>query len=130
MSTEFRIEGTAVVGILSFYDELNRVFMAGESWTLGPSLDALDDMLYGGYGALHGLEGARVVWTDHAASRHALGRSETIAHHRSKLDRPGTFNAERARSAIADLEAGTGSTYFDTVLEIFESHPRIELVLA
>lgn len=129
MSTEFRIDGTAVVDIASLYDELNRVFMVGESWTLGPSLDGLDDMLYGGYGALHGLDGVRVVWEDHAASRRALGRDETIAYHRSKLDRPGMFDAERARSAIAALEAGAGSTYFDTVLEIFESHPRIELVL-
>lgn len=130
MSTEFRIEGTAVVDIPSFYDELNRVFMAGESWTLGPSLDALDDMLYGGYGALHGLDGARIVWADHEASRRALGREETIAYHRAKLDRPRMFDVARARSAIADLEAGAGSTYFDTVLEIVESHPRIQLVLA
>lgn len=130
MTDDLTIDGAAVRDIPSFYDEINRVFMSGESWRLGASLDALDDLLYGGYGALHGRERARVVWSDHEASRRALGREATIAHHRSKLDRPGVFNAERARSAIADLEAGAGTTYFEIVLAIVADHPKIELVLA
>jgi RNAse (barnase) inhibitor barstar len=130
VTDDLTIDGAAVHDIPSFYDEINRVFMSGESWRLGESLDALDDLLYGGYGALHGRSGARVVWTDHEASRRALGRETTIAYHRSKLERPGVFNAERARSAIADLEAGTGETYFEIVLAILADHPEIELVLA
>jgi hypothetical protein len=55
-----RLDGRRITGIPSFYDEVNRVFMADESWTLGPSLDALDDLLYGGYGALHGADRVRV----------------------------------------------------------------------
>ena len=46
-----RLDGRLIHDIASFYDEINRVFMAGEDWQLGPSLDALDDMLRGGYGA-------------------------------------------------------------------------------
>ena len=130
MTDDLTIDGARVRDIPSFYDEVNRVFMSGESWRLGESLDALDDLLYGGYGALHGRSGARVVWADHAASRRALGREATIAHHRSKLERPGVFNAARARSAIADLEAGAGATYFEIVLEIIADHSEIELVLA
>ncbi|AWX92328.1 hypothetical protein DPM13_00970 [Paracoccus mutanolyticus] len=45
-----------------FYDEMNRVFMAAEDWQLGDSLDALNDMLYGGYGALHGAGSVRLRW--------------------------------------------------------------------
>lgn len=45
------IDGAQINGIEDFYAEINRVFMAQENWQLGASLDALDDMLYGGYGA-------------------------------------------------------------------------------
>jgi RNAse (barnase) inhibitor barstar len=130
MPDELTIDGVAVHDIPSFYDEINRVFMSGESWRLGESLDALDDLLYGGYGALHGRSSARVVWTDHEASRRALGREATIAHHRSKLERPGVFDSGLARSAISALEAGEGTTYFEIALAIFADHPSIELVLA
>lgn len=130
MSSELRLDGAAVVDVDSFYDEVNRVFMTGESWRLGPSLDALDDLLYGRYGALHGQEGVRVVWTEHERSRRALGKDATIALQAAKLERPDVYDTERARAAIAALEAGTGPTYFDIVLEIFASHPDIELVLA
>lgn len=40
------IDGTTIHGIPSLYAELNRVFMPDEEWTLGESLDALDDLLY------------------------------------------------------------------------------------
>lgn len=55
------LQGSAVSDIPSFYAEINRVFMAGEDWQLGHSLDALVDMLYGGYGVLAGHESATVI---------------------------------------------------------------------
>jgi RNAse (barnase) inhibitor barstar len=55
------LDGSAIHDIAGFYAEINRVFMACEDWQLAPSLDALDDLLYGGYGALAG------HWKDIAA---------------------------------------------------------------
>ena len=124
------IDGAAVHDIPSFYDEVNRVFMAGEDWRLGESLDALDDLLYGGYGTLRDRPlTVRVVWTDHERSRTALGRAATIAHHAVKLERPGLYDATRARAIIEALEAGAGETYFDTVVAIFAEHDGLDLVL-
>lgn len=128
--TTLTIDGAAVRDIASFYDEINRVFMTGEDWRLGPSLDALNDLLYGGFGALDGVESARVVWADHAVSRDALGRDATAEHYREKLRHPELFSPEHFRALLAELEAGTGATYFEIVLEIFADHPEIELVLA
>lgn len=108
MTVSLRIDGTRITDIASFYDEVNRVFMADEPWTLGPSLDALDDLLYGGYGALHGASSARVEWTDHERSRRALGRDATIAYYAAKLENS-AFDSARARHAIAELEAGGGA---------------------
>jgi hypothetical protein len=104
--------------------------MAGEDWTLGPSLDALDDLLHGGYGALHGHERARLVLSDHARVREALGLEATRAYLRGKLARPDLFSARVFQERLDRLEAEGGPTYYDTVLEIIAEHPGIELVLA
>lgn len=93
MTAFLQIEGTAIVDIPSFHAEINRVFMAGEDWQLGPSLDGLDDLLYGGYGALAGHETATLVWRDIDRSREALGLEATRAWLEDKLRQPGTFNA-------------------------------------
>jgi RNAse (barnase) inhibitor barstar len=128
--TTFTIDGGVVRGIPSLYDELNRVFMAGEDWRLGPSLDALDDLLYGGYGALATAAApVRVVWTDAAASRRALGVEATADYYRGKIAHPEVFDAARFTRLLAELEAGTGPTYFDMVVDVFAGHPEIALLL-
>jgi hypothetical protein len=125
-----RIEGVRVDGIPALYRELNRVFMPDEEWTLGESLDALDDLLYGGFGVLDGSAPARVVWADHAVSRAALGVETTREYYRAKLARPEVFAEAPAQRALAALDAGAGETYFELVRRVFADHPNIQLVLA
>ncbi len=124
------IDGSAVHGIPSLYAELDRVFMPDEEWRLGESLDALDDLLYGGFGVLHGTDGARVVWRDAEHSRAALGVETTRAYYRAKLDRPDVYAAAPAQRALEALDRGEGETYFDLVLRVFRGHAEIELVLS
>jgi len=128
MTLHLQIDGRAITDIDSLYAEFNRVFMAGEDWQLGPSLDALDDLLYGGYGALHGHATATVAWRDIALSRVALGVDATCAWLQAKLQQPGTFNADVIRHQLDALERGEGQTYFEIVMEIFAGHPRITLL--
>lgn len=129
--TTFTLDGTAVRDIPSLYAELDRVLMPDEEWTLGASLDALDDLLYGGFGRLATAEPpVRIVWTDAAASRGALGRAATIAYYREKVARPDVFDAKRFTRLLAEAEAGRGPTYFDLVLDVFATHPEIDLRLA
>lgn len=130
MTRTLVLDGRAVRDIPSFYDEINRVFMAGESWRLGASLDALDDLLRGGYGATRGAGTVTLVWRAMEDARAALGREATAAWLRDKLGRPGVFDAARIRRQLDALEDGTGPTYFDTVLGILADHPRIRLVPA
>ncbi|WP_438354072.1 barstar family protein [Microbacterium sp. CJ88] len=129
--TTFTLDGTAVRDIPSLYAELDRVLMPDEEWTLGASLDALDDLLYGGFGELAtATEPVQVVWTDAAASRRALGRAATIAYYREKVARPDVFDARRFTPLLAEAEAGRGPIYFDLVLDVFAAHPEIDLRLA
>jgi RNAse (barnase) inhibitor barstar len=128
MTQALTLDGTRIRDIPSFYDEINRIFMVGVGWTLGPSLDALDDMLYGGYGALDGNAPATLVWTDFEANREALGIETTRQYLLGKLAQPERFNSAHFQRAFDALEAGTGQTYFDIVLEIIGAHPNITLL--
>lgn len=124
------INGGSITSIPSFFVEMNRVLMAGQSWTLGESLDALNDVLYGGFGTIVGDEPVTLVWRDMDASRSALGLETTRAHLRAKLARPDVFNVDLIGRELDALERGVGKTYFETVLEIIGDHPNITLVPA
>ena len=126
----FVLEGSHIHDITSFYDEVNRVLMTNEDWTLGASLDALNDLLYGGYGELYEITHTRIVWRDHALARAALGRIATREYYEAKIARPEVFNVEHARRSLAELDAGHGPTYFDLVCEVFADHPEIRFDLA
>lgn len=121
------LDGDSIHDIPSFYEEINRVFMADEDWKIGPSLDALNDMLYGAYGAVQGHESVVLVWNNIEKNRTDLGMHTTADFYREKLKHPEIFNIEKIRKDLDALEKGTGSTYFDIVLEIIAEHPNIEL---
>ncbi|MDR6990257.1 barstar family protein [Luteimonas sp. 3794] len=127
MPQRLRLDGSRIHDLASFYDEVNRVFMADADWSLGHSLDALDDMLYGGYGALDGDAPVTLVWTDFARNRRALGVDATRAWLQDKLDTQGRYDKARMRRDLDALKAGGGPTFFDLVLEILAAHPNITL---
>ena len=124
------IMGQNVADIRSLYDEINRVFMAGEDWNLEQSLDAFNDMLYGGYGAMAGQEPKIIVWQDIEISKMALGVEATREFWQKKLLQPEVFNTELIRTQLFELEGGVGKTYFEIIMEIIADHPDIELVRA
>lgn len=121
------LDGSAIHDIAGFYAEINRVFMTNEDWQLAPSLDALDDLLYGGYGALAGHASATVRWTHIAHSRAALGVAATRAWLQEKQARPGVFSAARIATQLDALERGAGQTYFDLIMDVFAAHPTLHL---
>lgn len=117
------VDGRRIHDISSFYDELNRVFMEGVDWRLGASLDALNDMLHGEYGALEGVDEAVIDWIAFEETREVLGAHTTRAWLRAKLGQ-GAFNQARIAERLTALDEGRGQTYFDLVLEVFGDHPR------
>jgi len=124
----FVIDGTKIHDIPSFYQEINRIFMANEDWKLGQSLDALNDMLYGGFGEIKGGGKIRLIWMASEKNRMDLGMEVTREFYRNKLKSP-VFDAEFVNDKLTELDNGTGKTYFEIVLEIIADHPNIELVL-
>ena len=124
------IEGGNIRDIAGFYEEINRVFMVGESWTLGPSLDALNDMLYGGYGVLVGMETAIIEWRDMAETRSALGVDATLAFLEERAALRPMFNGSPVEDQVAALRLGHGKTYFDIVMDVFADHAHLSIVAA
>ncbi|MCD8538919.1 MAG: ribonuclease inhibitor [Leadbetterella sp.] len=122
------IEGSRIHDIPTFYEEINRIFMEGEDWKLGNSLDALSDLLYGGYGALKGDEPVELMWNAFEKNREDLGRDLTRTYYLEKLNRPAVFNADWAKGRLEELERGTGQTYFEIILEIIAEHGNIRLI--
>lgn len=92
-------------------------FIPGSEWQ-GNSLDALDDILYGGYGTP---EKFVVVWKASEVSRQALGLDETRSYFKN-MPTAYTLNA-------AGKTEPRSKTLFETLVEIFEGHDNIELCL-
>ena len=104
--------------------------MAGEDWTLGHSLDAFDDLLYGGYGAIAGREPVTLVWQGYDGSRAALGHEATRAFLQEKLRQPTVYDVALIGRQIDALESGTGQTYAEIIASIIADHDNIMLVKA
>lgn len=128
MANHLIINGSAIKDIATFYAEINRVFMQGEDWQLGESLDAFDDLLYGGFGSIDNGAVTEIVWNDIEVSKTALGYNATKAWYMGKLVPESVFNKKYFQDQLAKLEAGTGKTYFEIILEIIADHPNIVLI--
>src|SRR3546814_15474198 len=87
--------------------------MRGVDFTLGPSLDAFNDVLHGGYGAIRGNEPICLKWLHFEKNKEELGVAATLVFYQATLEQPETFNPEWARKKIAELERGEGQTYMD-----------------
>lgn len=122
------INGNNIHDIPSFYEEINHLFMVGEDWKLGQSLDAFNDLLYGGFGTIKGKEKVKIQWINIAKSREDLGLEVTLSYYQEKLASPSTFNIQWVNEKISALEKGEGQTYFEIIMEIISDHPNIELV--
>ena len=128
MEQEIVITGNNIHDIASFYREINRVFMHNENWQIGESLDAFDDLLYGGFGALDNNDTVKIIWTDIELSKRALGYEATKAYYLNKLQPGSPFNKQHFTAKLTELEAGEGKTYFDIIINILSEHSNIAMV--
>lgn len=122
------IEGKNISNIKTFYQEINRVFMQHENWKIGESLDALNDLFYGGFGEIKGKENIRLIWENFEENKKALGLEMTKNFYESKLKSPEIFNTDFIKEKIEALENGNGQTYFEIIAEIVAKHSNIKLI--
>ena len=111
------VDGTRFGDLDGFAREFSRL-LSGYTWR--GNLDALDDVLRGGYGTP--ADGWTLRWTSSETSRAALGHPETAR----RLERilPGVDPSNRA-AFTARLDAarrGEGPTLFDEIVAIVRDH--------
>ena len=122
------IEGKNISNIKTFHQEINRVFMQHENWKIGESLDALNDLFYGGFGKIKGKENISLIWENFEENKKALGLEMTKNFYESKLKSPEIFNTAFIKEKIEALENGNGQTYFEIIAEIIAEHSNIKLI--
>lgn len=131
--TVYEIDGENFSTLEEFYDEVTRVLVPNASW--GRNLDALNDILHGGFGTPE--DGFTLRWLNHELSRERLGYPETVRQLEMSLERVDPSHRERIRAELAQARKGQGATVFDWLRGIIDGHqtgfpPRgkVDLVLA
>lgn len=102
--------------------------MAKEDWKIGESLDALNDLFYGGFGLIEGNEPVELIWTNFNHNKELFEYDFTMEFYQEKLKQPKVFSTKIIEQNINDLENGTGLTYFEMILEIIAEHKNITLI--
>ena len=128
----YEIDGESFSTLEEFYDEIDRV-MSLAHW--GRNLDALDDVLQGGFGTPD--DGFTVRWKNHKASKGRLGYEETARQLKLRLGHCHPSNRALVSKELQMAEAHQGQTVFDWLVEIIRDHgpggkqeqDRVELVL-
>ncbi|WP_414089049.1 barstar family protein [Rhizobium sp. BR 314] len=103
------IDGSRITSLEALYDEITRVLVPDHFW--GRNLDALDDILRGGFGTPDG--GFTIRWSHSAVSREALGYPATVKMFEHMLERCHPDNRNSVGQRLAAARAGTGPTLFD-----------------
>lgn len=121
----FVIDGKEFATLEGFYDVLGRTLQLGENW--GRNLDALDEVLCGGVGALK--HGDTILWKNPMLSRMCLGYDETVRQLERQLREADVSQHSAIFEAIALAKTKKGETVFDWLVEIFRDHDEVSLVL-
>lgn len=129
----YEIDGATFSTLEEFYEEIGRVLAPGAAW--GHNLNALNDLLRGGFGTPD--NGFRLRWKNSAISRQRLGYEETIRQLEQHLIRCHPSNRASIEHDLNLAHAHRGSTVFDWLVELIQSHgpggpesgDRVELIM-
>ncbi len=114
----FEIDGRDFATLEEFYDRVSEVLIPGASW--GRNLDALSDILSGGFGTPGG--GFVLRWKQSELSRERLGHAETVRQLELRLSRCHPSNRSSITAELEAARQGVGPTVFDWLVSIIEEH--------
>jgi RNAse (barnase) inhibitor barstar len=118
MKPTFEIDGLRFHTLEEFFNEVSEILIPGADW--GRNLDAFNDILRGGFGTPDG--GFVLVWKNHEVSWIRLGYAETVRQLGSHLDGCHPTNITYLRTQLAMAQKSEGTTVFDGLDEIIETH--------
>jgi len=112
------IDGLAFNTLDGFYDVFGDVVLNRTQY--GRNLDALNDVLRGGFGTPDG--GFILRWKNAAVSGKTLGLIETIRFLERKLTTCHPSNVEYVRDDLMHARNGEGETLFDIICGLIRNH--------
>lgn len=129
MKREITIDGSVIDTMDQFYDEVEKKLTSNLTWRPGRNLDALNDLLRGGFGVHEDHEPIIVRWIQSARSREVLGKLATIDYLYECLKVCSPDNAGFVQSDIEEIEKGAGLTLFEEILAVFDDNKHVDLEL-
>ncbi|MFD2024425.1 barstar family protein [Promicromonospora aerolata] len=111
------VDGTRFSDFDGFAREFSRL-LSGYTWQ--GNLDALNDVLRGGYGTP--ADGWVLRWVGSEASRAALGHPETARRLERILPRVDPSNRATVEARLDEARRGEGPTLFDEIVAIIREH--------
>lgn len=115
MAKEYVIDGSTITSLEAFYDQIGDRLVGDAFW--GRNLDALDDVLRGGYYGIP--EGGFILrWTGSEFSRANLGYPETVRQLELRLQRCHPESRRHVQRELDDARRGNGPTVFDWLVDI------------
>lgn len=114
----YEIDGACFTTLEEFYDEVGRVLLHNVSW--GRNIDALNDVLRGGFGTP--ANGFVLCWKSFDISRQRLGYPETVRQLEKRLLTCHSTAREQVLQQLEQAKQGIGPTVCDWLVEIIRSH--------
>lgn len=114
----FIVDGNAFSTLEEFACHFSANVLAGYQWQ--GSLDALNDILRGGFGTPE--EGFELMWVKSARSRQVLGHRETVRQLELRLQRCHPENRSKVLAELSAAKAGEGPTVFDWLVSVIRQH--------
>lgn len=122
MKPQVILDGTKFSTLEGFYDEVESKLVKGY-W--GQNLDALNDMLRGGFGGREYEEAFVLIWQHSGKSRQDLGYPETVSQLEKRLLSCHPSNYDYVKDLLADARRGEGETAYDWLIGIIREHEHI-----
>jgi RNAse (barnase) inhibitor barstar len=112
------IDGSRFDSLSGFWNEISTRVIPGFNW--GRNLDALNDILRGGFGTPEG--GFRLRWLNFRRSKEVLGYPETIRWLEGQLRECHPLSTELVKEQLEKARRGEGRTLADTIVAVIKIH--------
>ena len=121
------LDGQQFSNLEEFYNEIERCFTKNLDWKIGRDLDALNDVLQGGFGIHSYYEPISIIWKNSIKSKIDFGYTETVKYFKSKLTTCHPSNRDNVRNDLELAVQEKGVTLFDIIIELIQEHKHIKL---
>jgi RNAse (barnase) inhibitor barstar len=121
------LDGNNFSSLMTFYDEVERQLTKNLEWSIGRNLDALNDILRGGFGRHEYDEPFTLVWLNSQKSQKDLGWEETLNYLTEKIKNCHPANLKQVKTELEFAKQRKGLTLYEILIDIIKQHNHVQL---